>query len=125
MPLVTTNTTEVGGGKILTAIYAGLVSYDAEGAISNEVAESIETEDSTTWTVTLKDGWTFTNGEPVNAQSFVNAWNYGGVGANGQSSNYFFDNIVGYEEANAEGSTATTLSGLTVVDDLTFTAHRC
>jgi oligopeptide transport system substrate-binding protein len=123
MPLVTTNTTEVGGGKILTAIYAGLVSYDAEGAISNEVAESIETEDSTTWTVTLKDGWTFTNGEPVNAQSFVNAWNYGGVGANGQSSNYFFDNIVGYEEANAEGSTATTLSGLTVVDDLTFTVQ--
>jgi oligopeptide transport system substrate-binding protein len=139
--LVTTNTTETGGGKILTSIYAGLVSYSADGEISNEVADSIETDDSVTWTVTLKDGWTFTNGEPVNAASFVNAWNYGAYGPNAQSSSYFFDNIVGYDAVNAmaddpagtldeDGAvlqvpapTAETMSGLTVVDDLTFTVE--
>ncbi|PRY69409.1 oligopeptide transport system substrate-binding protein [Glaciihabitans tibetensis] len=140
-PLVTTNTTEVGGGKILTSIYAGLVSYDAAGEISNEVAESLETDDSITWTVTLKDGWTFTNGEAVTASSFVNAWNYGALITNAQSSSYFFDNIVGYTDVNAmiddpagtldeDGSvlqvpapTAETMSGLTVVDDQTFTVE--
>ena len=79
-PLITTNTTEVGGGKILTSIYAGLVSYTAEGEIENEVADSIESDDATNWVVTLKDGWTFTDGTPVTAQSFVDAWNYGANG---------------------------------------------
>jgi oligopeptide transport system substrate-binding protein len=115
-PLVTTNTTETGGGKILTSIYAGLVSYTAEGEIENEVAESIESDDSLTWTITLKDGWTFTNGEPVTSQSFVDAWNYGALFSNAQSSSYFFDMIEGFSyEEDSE------LTGLTVVDDTTFT----
>lgn len=66
-PLVPTNTNEVGGGKILDLIFAGLVSYDADGAMHNEVAESIETEDSQNYTITLKDGWTFSDGSPVTA----------------------------------------------------------
>jgi oligopeptide transport system substrate-binding protein len=117
-PLIPTNTTETGGGKIATSIFAGLVSYNAAGEIENEVAASIESDDATNWTVTLEDGWTFTNDEPVTASSFVDAWNYGALFSNAQSASYFFDDIVGFDyEVDSE------LSGLKVVDDTTFTVE--
>ena len=34
----------------------------------NGVADSIESDDATTWTVKLKDGWTFHDGTPVDRQ---------------------------------------------------------
>jgi oligopeptide transport system substrate-binding protein len=115
-PLIPTDTVEVGGGKILDLIFAGLVYYDAEGATHNEVAESIESDDAQNYTIKLKDGWTFTNGDPVNAQSFVDAWNYGAKLSNEQLSSYFFEDIEGFSyEEDSE------LTGLEVVDDLTFT----
>ena len=40
-PLIPTNTNEVGGGKILDEIFAGLVYYDAKGEPQNDMAESI------------------------------------------------------------------------------------
>ncbi|MHA7279009.1 peptide ABC transporter substrate-binding protein [Arthrobacter sp. MDT2-2] len=120
-PLIPTSTNEVGGGAILDLIFAGLVSYDADGKSQNEMAESIETEDAQNYTITLKEGKTFTNGDPVTASSFVDAWNYGAAAKNAQLSSYFFESIEGYDEASAEGSTVETMSGLTVVDDRTFT----
>lgn len=115
-PLIPTNTTETGGGKIVTSMFAGLVSYTADGEIENDVAESIESEDSQHWTVTLKEGQKFSDGTDVTANSFVDAWNYGALFSNAQSSSYFFDNIEGFNyEADSE------LTGLKVVDDLTFT----
>ncbi|ASD21536.1 ABC transporter substrate-binding protein [Cryobacterium sp. LW097] len=117
-PLIPTNTTETGGGKIATSIFAGLVSYNADGEIENEVAKSIESDDATNWTVTLEEGWTFTNDEPVTASSFVDAWNYGALFSNAQSASYFFDDIVGFDyEVDSE------LTGLKVVDDTTFTVE--
>ncbi|HEY9365105.1 MAG TPA: ABC transporter substrate-binding protein [Agromyces sp.] len=116
-PLIPTNTNEVGGGKILDAIFAGLVYYDAKGAAHNDVAESIETDDAQNYTIKLKADQKFTNGEPVTANSFVDAWNYGADTANEQLSQYFFESIDGfsYEESVPE------LPGLEVVDDTTFT----
>ncbi|MET0714569.1 MAG: ABC transporter substrate-binding protein [Mycetocola sp.] len=139
--LIPTNTTESGGNKIVSSIFAGLVSYTAEGEIENDVAESIESEDAKTWTVTLKDGWTFTNDEPVTSESFIDAWNYGALYDNAQSASYFFDNIVGFSDVqntkddpsgavDEEGNPvqvgdplAETMSGLQVVDDTTFTVE--
>ncbi len=120
-PLIPTSTNEVGGGEILDLIFAGLVSYDADGKPQNEMAESIETEDAQNYTIKLKEGKTFSNGDPVTASSFVNAWNYGAAAKNAQLASYFFESIEGYDEASAEGSTVETMSGLTVVDDTTFT----
>ncbi|GAA1060907.1 peptide ABC transporter substrate-binding protein [Agromyces bracchium] len=116
-PLIPTNTNEVGGGLVLQNIFAGLVYYDAEGAAHNDVAESIETDDAQTYTITIREGLTFTNGDPVDAESFVTAWNYGAALDNAQLSSYFFEPIEGftYDENVDE------LSGLEVVDDLTFT----
>jgi oligopeptide transport system substrate-binding protein len=116
-PLIPTNTNEVGGGLVLQNIFAGLVYYKADGSVENDVAESIESDDAQTWTIKIRDGLTFTNGDPVNAESFVKAWNYGAALDNAQLSSYFFEPIEGfsYDENVAE------LPGLEVVDDLTLT----
>ena len=113
--LVPTNTNEVGGGKILDAIFAGLVSYDAEGAPSNDMAESIETEDNQTYTITVEEGHEFTNGEAVDAESFVNAWQFGALLSNEQLNSYFFEDIEGFSyDEDSE------LTGLEVTGDYTF-----
>ncbi|WP_157008578.1 ABC transporter substrate-binding protein [Agromyces laixinhei] len=115
-PLIPTNTNEVGGGKILDSIFAGLIFYDADGAPVNDMAESIETEDAQHYTIKIKADQTFSNGEPVTANSFVDAWNYGAALDNAQLSSYFFESIEGFSyDVNVPE-----LPGLVVVDDLTF-----
>ncbi|WP_032387948.1 peptide ABC transporter substrate-binding protein [Rhodococcoides fascians] len=120
-PLVPTNTSENTGGRVVDSIFAGLVSYTPEGGVENEVADSIDTTDGQNYTVTLKDGWQFTDGTPVTAKSFVDAWNYGALSTNAQLQGSFFDPIQGYDEVAAENPTVQTMSGLKVVDDKTFT----
>ncbi len=87
------------------------------------LAEKIETTDSQNFTITVKDGWTFSNGEKVTAQSFVDAWNYGASLRNNQRNAYFFGYIEGYDQVHPEEGeqTADTLSGLKVTGERTFT----
>ncbi|MEU1279923.1 ABC transporter substrate-binding protein [Streptomyces sp. NPDC005805] len=123
-PLEPANTNEVQGGKVLDMIFRGLKKYDPKtGAATDMMAESIETTDSTNFTIKIKNGWTFSNGEKVTAKSYVDAWNYGANLRNNQKNAYFFGYIDGYEQVHPESGdpTAQTLSGLKVVDDLTFT----
>ncbi|MFC8425004.1 ABC transporter substrate-binding protein [Streptomyces sp. NPDC057236] len=124
-PLEPANTNEVQGGKVLDMIFRGLKRYDpVTGEAKDMLAERIETSDSQNFTVTVKDGWTFSNGEKVTARSFVDAWNYGASLKNNQRNAYFFGYIQGYDEVHPENGgkqTADTLSGLKVVDDRTFT----
>src|SRR5690606_28486626 len=124
-PLEPANTNEVQGGKVLDMIFRGLKRYDAEtGEAQDMIAEKIETSVSQNVTITVKDGWTFSNGEKVTAQSFVDAWNYGASLKNNQRNAYFFGYIEGYDEVHPEdgsAQTADTMSGLKVVDDRTFT----
>lgn len=114
-PLIPANTNETGGGRILDAIFAGLVYYDASGATHMDMAESIEpNEDSTVWTVKLKEGQKFSDGSEVKAHNFVDAWKKGASEA--MLSSYFFEPIAGSDDEGAGD-----LTGLEVVDDYTFT----
>ncbi|MFI0439108.1 peptide ABC transporter substrate-binding protein, partial [Streptomyces eurythermus] len=125
-PLEPANTNEVQGGKVLDMIFRGLKRYDPKtGKARDFLARSIETRDSRTFTVRLKDGWIFSNGEKVTARSFVDAWNYGASLRNNQKNAYFFGYIDGYDEVHPESGRqrADTLSGLKVVDDHTFTVR--
>jgi len=115
-PLIPSNTTETGGGKVIDSLFEGLVSYDADGKPVNEVAKSIDTDDSKTFDIKLNTGYTFTNGEKVTAESFTKAWNWAAQFSNKQSASYFFENIEGY---NAEKDSE--LTGLKVVSDDEFT----
>ncbi|MGW7259995.1 peptide ABC transporter substrate-binding protein [Streptomyces sp. NPDC054834] len=123
-PLEPANTNEVQGGKVLDMIFRGLKKYDPRtGAAQNMLAEKIDTPDSQNFTITIKDGWTFSNGEKVTAKSFVDAWNYGASLKNHQRNAYFYRYIQGYDKIHPDSGSqsAGTLSGLKVVDDRTFT----
>jgi oligopeptide transport system substrate-binding protein len=124
-PLFPADVTESNREVILRAIFDGLVRVDQSGAVVNEVAESITTEDAITFTVAIKPTAQFANGEPVTAASFVDAWNWGAYGPNVQKSAANYAPIKGYADVHpAEAGatpTAETLSGLQVVDDHTFT----
>jgi ABC-type transport system substrate-binding protein len=129
-PLVPGNTTESEGHQVISSLWTGLVQYSTDGEVEyTGVAESIESEDNTTWTIKLNDGWTFHDGTPVTSESFVNAWNYTALSTNAQGASYFFSNIAGYgdlqaptdDEGNVTGEPAATeMSGLEVIDDTTF-----
>ncbi|WP_309615585.1 ABC transporter substrate-binding protein [Salinibacterium sp.] len=115
-PLIPTNTNETGGGKIIDSIFAGLVYYDAKGAPQNDLAESIESSDGQNYTIKIKAGEKFSNGDAVTAKSFVDAWNFGALLSNEQLNSYFFESIEGFSyDEDSE------LTGLKVVDDTTFT----
>ncbi len=122
-PLIPSNTSETEGGQVVDALFTGLVQYDADTTEQSEgVAESIESEDSKTWTITLKD-WTFHDGTPVTSDSFIQAWNFAADPANAQGGSYFFANIEGYDALQkAKGAAAKAgLTGLKKVSDKEFT----
>lgn len=89
-PLIPTGTNDSYGGRIIDRLFAGLVSYDAKGKPSLEVAQSIDTTDNVNYRILLKPGWGFTDGSPVTAHSFVDAWNYGALSTNAQLQQHFF-----------------------------------
>ncbi|KAF4405030.1 MULTISPECIES: ABC transporter substrate-binding protein [Streptomyces] len=119
------DTNESNGSYIVKALFTQLLEFDDKGEIVYLNAESVETEDSKTWTVKLKDGWTFHNGEKVTAQSYVDTWNFAANVKNNQKNSFWFSDIKGYEDVHPEKGDpkAEEMSGLKVVDDLTFTVE--
>lgn len=138
-PLVPSDTTEVGGGRVVDAMFTGLIGYDAESSEPyHEMAESIDTDDNRVFTINLKPGWKFHDGSPVTAENYVRAWNYAAYGPNGLSAGPFFEHIEGYDEVNSSDSdggagqrdqpdqsdqsdpASNEMSGLEVIDEHTF-----
>ncbi|MBM9507757.1 peptide ABC transporter substrate-binding protein [Actinacidiphila acididurans] len=127
-PLEPADTNEVQGGKVLDMVFRGLKKYNPKtAAAENMVAQSITSTDSQNFDIKLKPGWTFSNGEPVTADSFINAWNYDALLKNAQVNAPFFSYIDGYDkvhpDASGAKSSAQTLSGLTKVSDTEFTVR--
>lgn len=121
--LIPGDTNETGGGKVGQLLFANLVRYDSKGDTKMEVAESIEpNKDATQYTVKLKDGWKFTDGTPVTAESFTKSWSYTANAKNAQKCSSFFSSIKGYDDLQKDGLKGDEqLVGLKVVDDKTFT----
>lgn len=123
------NVTESNGDAVTDALFSPLVALDLETSEAifgddapNAVAENVESDDQQTWTITLKDGWTFHDGTPVTAQSYVDTWNEGAADTS-YTGNYFFSTIEGYGDvtgSESEDPSATEMSGVTAVDDLTL-----
>ncbi len=132
-PFIPANTNETCGGNPLDQVFTGLVTYNPETAeAENAIAASIEpNDDSTEFTVTLNEGWTFHDGTPITAASFVDAWNFSAYGPNAYLNSYFFEPIEGFadvqgEDANGDEiitpdeASAEEMSGLEVVSDTEF-----
>ena len=123
-PLIPGNTNETGGGKPVDLLFSRLISFDAKGNASNEVAESITAnDDATQYDIKLKDGWKFTDGTDVTAESFTKAWSYVANAKNGMVGSSFFSTIKGYDALqdtdNLKGDEQ--LEGLKSVNDHEFT----
>ncbi|WP_089255242.1 peptide ABC transporter substrate-binding protein [Asanoa hainanensis] len=128
--LVPQNTNETCGAEVLGALFTSLVDYDVgtnEVRIGAGTASSVESDDQRVWTIKLKEGWTFHNGEPANAAAYARGWNAGAYGPNAYGNAYFFENIAGYDDlqvpTDAPAGTkpaATEMSGIEVVDEWTL-----
>lgn len=136
-PLIGADTNENCGTNILDLTVAKLVHYNADtDAAELDIAESITTKDNQVFTIALKKDYLFSDGTPVLAKHFVDAWNFSV--ANGYRNVDFFTPIRGYKElaeatkaakqgGKTGGSRLTTMSGLRVIDDHTFeitTVHK-
>jgi ABC-type oligopeptide transport system substrate-binding subunit len=131
--LIPTNTTEANGSQVLSSLFYPLVRFDEKSQPYAMAAESITHDKANkVWTIKLRPGFTFSNGEAVTADNYINAWNYGAYGPNAQLASYFFSRIDGYAQMQsvdpdgsgpekAETPKSTTLSGLKKVNNLTFT----
>jgi ABC-type oligopeptide transport system substrate-binding subunit len=136
--LVPGSSNESEGTEVLSTLFSPLVDYDKSGELYPVVAADIPTsDDNITWTIDIADGWTFHDGTPVTANSFVDAWNFAAYGPNAQNNGYFFGpgiaDVVGYADLQSEDPdgedgpqtapppAATEMSGLEVVSDSQFT----
>jgi oligopeptide transport system substrate-binding protein len=122
--LIPSNNYEACGTQVFEVVFETLMAYDDNGNLVGGQGESVTpSSDGLTYTVKLKSGWTFHNGEPVTAQSYVDAWNYAADCTNGYILNFFFEKIEGYDALNpsdCKNLKTHELSGLTVQDDTTF-----
>lgn len=65
------------GGNALAAVYDVLMRYNQEtNAFDPWLAESLETEDNTVWTLKLRKDVTFSDGTPLNANAVVGSLGY-------------------------------------------------
>lgn len=117
---------ESEGIAVARAVFTTLITYDPQTSEpAPGVADAITTDDGgTTWTITLRPGWTFHNGEPVTASSFVDAWHAGAYGPNAHETAGFFADIAGFAALNPADPDVEPelqeLSGLREIDELTF-----
>lgn len=123
--LIPAVTNEVGGGLVLQNIFAGLVYYEADGAMAMDVAESIESDDNQLWTIKIKPDTKFSDDTPVTAESFVNAWQYAASDPAAENQ-WWFANFEGYNDGGDDPENPVVVEdslSLEVVDDTTFTVQ--
>ncbi len=104
----------VDGASLAILSFAGLYTYDAEGKLVPDLAESYEvSDDGLTYTFTMKDGLKWSDGEELNAEDVVYSWNRLVTPETGADYFYLADGIARKEdktldiEASEDGKTFT------------------
>ncbi|MFZ9481397.1 MAG: ABC transporter substrate-binding protein [Ilumatobacteraceae bacterium] len=91
-----------GGHNVAKAVFDSLATYDSGGKVVPYLAEAITAnDDASVWTITLRSGVSFHNGEPFNAEAVR-------------------QNLQASKDSPAFGSQLALLDSMTVVDDLTL-----
>ncbi|MFJ7202164.1 ABC transporter substrate-binding protein [Streptomyces sp. NPDC098789] len=109
------NTQESEGALVAHNLFTGLYSATPDGKLKPALAESFTTsDDGKTWTFKIKAGTKFSNGEVVDAESFIRGWTRTVSKASASDVAYPMDGIVGYKELN--GGTSDKFAGLTAPD---------
>jgi oligopeptide transport system substrate-binding protein len=99
------------GQQVVAGLFRPLVELDPRDATprwgdeaAGAVAEEITSIDGRRWVVELKDDWTFHDGSPVTAASFVDAWNLAAYGPNGYANAFLFESILGFDDLHCPGA---------------------
>lgn len=112
------------GSQVAMATCANLMEMNTKTQkYAPLAAKSVKSSDAKHWTIKLRKGWTFQDGSPVTAASFVKAWNKTAYGPNAWQGNGMFAGFKGYEALNpTDGSKPKTkkLSGVTTPDKHTI-----
>jgi oligopeptide transport system substrate-binding protein len=110
----------------LNALFTQLTKFNAKGQLTYVQARSVTpSRGATVWTIKIKPGWTFQDGSPVTAESYINAWNATAYGPNAWADSENLSDIAGYPALNpAKGKpTAKVLSGLKALNATTIQVH--
>ncbi len=60
---------------MLPHVWAGLLRFDEHGAVMNDLASSVESEDDgLVWVATIRSDVTFASGNPVTAEAMIQGW---------------------------------------------------
>ncbi|MEW2083727.1 ABC transporter substrate-binding protein [Streptomyces sp. NPDC005283] len=113
------NAQESEGMLVAHNLFTGLYGVKVDGKLVPALAESATTsEDGKTWTFKIKSGTKFTNGEPVDAESFIRGWTRVAAKASASDVAYHMAGIAGYEDLNTGKSAK--LAGLSAPDATTL-----
>lgn len=120
--------------QVADAVLARLTRPAADGGIEMDLAESVTSTDGVTWEVTIAPDQRFSDGSPVRAQNFVDAWSWSASCASGFAAARSFADIEGFDQVNSPESCPwsstggmppagerPSMSGLTVTGDHSFT----
>ena len=103
----------VDGATLCAHLFSGLAKWDQdeEGNLeivpdcATELPEGVENADGTvTYTYTLRDGLTWSDGQPLTAKDFEFAWNRAASPALAADYGYMFEVVKGYAEMWADGA---------------------
>jgi oligopeptide transport system substrate-binding protein len=109
------NAQESEGQLVADNLFTGLYEPTADGKVDPELAESkAVSADGKTWTFKIKAGTKFTNGEAVDAESFIRGWNRVVQKASASDVAYHFGGIEGFDDV--QGGKTDKMSGLSAPD---------
>ena len=117
----------VDGATLIAHLFSGLAKWNQndDGALeieadaAQELTEGVPNEDGTvTYTYTLRDGLTWSDGQPLTAGDFVFAWNRAASAELGADYGYMFEVVDGYAEMQEDTSKTLNISA---PDDETLT----
>ncbi|MGI8678502.1 MAG: ABC transporter substrate-binding protein [Jatrophihabitans sp.] len=112
-----------GATALQKVIYDPLTYLDPQtNTVSNLAAASITSHDQRVWTIGVARGRTFSNGDPVTAQSFADSWNRVAYAPNRLTDNQSMNVIEGYVALNPPSGqpSAKSMSGVQVVNRYTL-----
>ncbi|MFI6346494.1 ABC transporter substrate-binding protein [Streptomyces sp. NPDC050560] len=113
------NAQESEGMLVADNLFTGLYSPTADGQVKPELATSkTVSKDGKTWTFKIKPGTKFTNGEAVNAESFIRGWNRVVQKKSASDVAYHLAGIDGF--ADVQSGKADEMKGLSAPDENTL-----
>jgi ABC-type transport system substrate-binding protein len=92
----------VVGYTIDALVQRGLMAYDPDGKLIPGLAESVTSKDNRTWTVKLRPGLTFANGDPLTTADVKRNFEYM---SDPKSPGYVFDGLKGLTSMEVESDT--------------------